>query len=305
VLSYDPLEMAPAEILRLARAGDLEALGKDRDSVAAAVLAFANAGDPESSLELFGRAWGIWMTRGELDQGRDVAAVALATMGSTDPTIWRARVLYADGLFAFRAGDGERSRRRNEEALQVALETGDGRGECDALTGLARLALRAGRHDEVIALARQGRERAKAIGSREAEASPLHLEAAGVRLLRDYTTARELYLLSLELSQELGHAASVTMELDCLGWVELHLGNVDEAEMRFRDRDARLGDDDAYARAWSTLTWSAVAAVRGDRDQAGRLYAEAAKALKELTNELDPDDQAEFDWLSEQLPALR
>jgi hypothetical protein len=49
---------------------------------------------------------------------------------------------------------------------------------------------------------------------------------------------------------------------------------------------------------------AAVAAARGDGDEARRRYDEATKALSNLSNELDPDDQAELDWLGEQLAVL-
>jgi tetratricopeptide (TPR) repeat protein len=296
--------MTPEELLGLARAGDLEEHDQDREAVADAVRAFASAGDAASALELVGRAWRIWFTRGELDEGSAVAAAALAAPGAEAVPVWRARVLYADGLLAFRAGDGGRSLRRNEEALQVAREAGDARGECDALTGLARVALRDGRYDEVVALAGQGRERARAARDRGAEASPLHLQAAGVRLQQDYSAARELYLESLELNAALGNASSVATEQHNLGWVELHLGKVDEAEARFRERDARTGND-AYGNAWSNLNWAAIAVARGAADEAERRFAAGTHALEELGAELDPDDQSEFDWLSGRLAEFR
>lgn len=217
--------------------------------------------------------------------------------------IWRSRALYGDGVLAFRSGDNVRSLLRNEEALRIARAAGDVRGECEALTGLARLALRDGRYKAVADLAAQGCELARGAGDREAEASPLHLQAAGVRLQGDYAAARELYQQSLALNQQLGNAAWQTMELDCLGWVELHLGNVDEAETRFRKRDGRIGPD-PYANAWSRLSWAAVAAARGQGDEARRRYDDATRDLRRLNNELDPDDQAELDWLSERLAAM-
>jgi len=296
--------MTREELLGLARAGDLEELDQHREAVAHAVRAFASAGDATSALELVGRAWRIWFTNGELDEGSAVATAALAAPGAEAVPVWSARVLYADGLFAFRAGDGGRSLRRNEEALQVARTAGDARGECDALTGLARVALREGRYEDVVALARQGRERARAAGDRGAEASPLHLQAAGVRLQEDYAAARELYLESLELNAALGNARSVAMEQHNLGWVELHLDNVDEAEARFRERDARTGTD-AYGDAWSDLNWAAIAVARRAAHEAERRFAAGTHALEELGAELDPDDQSEFDWLSRQLAELR
>jgi tetratricopeptide (TPR) repeat protein len=293
--------MTPEDLLVLARRGDLDALGAEREAVADAVRAFVEAGDPASALELVGRAWRIWFSRGEIDEGSAVAATALRARGGDAVPVWRVRALYADGLFAFRSGDQARSRARNEEALRVARETDDARGECDALTGLARVALRDGCYDGVVALARQARERAQAVSDAEAEASPLHLHAAGVRLQGDYRAARELYLESLGLNRTLGNAAWVAMEQHNLGWVELHLGNVDEAEARFRERDTRAVDDDVYGEAWSSLNWAAVAAVRGENGEAKRLFAAGTQALEKVGVALDPDDRSELDWLSEQV----
>lgn len=295
--------MGPADALRLARVGDLVALSEVRLDVGEAVKELATRGDADSALELFGRAWRIWLTSGELAEGSTVAAAALGAPEWEGSPSWRSRALYGDGLLAFRSGDVARSQLRNEEALSVAHSCGDVRGECEALTGLARLALRASDYDTVVALASQGREAARSVEDPEAEASPLHLLAAGLRLQGNYPEARELYLESLALNEQLGNEAWQAMELDCLGWVELHMGNVAEAEDRFRDRDSRLGDD-PYANAWSRLTWAAVAAVRGEGEEGGRRYEEAAQALSELANELDPDDQAEFDWVGAQLAAL-
>jgi tetratricopeptide (TPR) repeat protein len=292
--------VSPEELLALARSGDLDALGAEREAVSDAVRAFVEAGEPAAALELVGRAWRIWFSRGELDEGSAVAATALAAPGAETFPVWRVRALYADGVFAFRSGDQPRSLARNEEALQVARETDDVRGECDALTGLARIALRDGRYDDVVALARQARERARAVSDAEAEAAPLHLHAAGVRLQQDYAAARELYLESLDLNSSLGNATAVAMEQHNLGWVELHLGNVDGAEARFRERDARAVND-AYGDAWSSLNWSAVAAARGETEEAKRLLASGQQALEKLGVALDPDDRSELDWLSEQI----
>lgn len=293
--------MTPEELLVLARDGDLDALGAESESVTHAVRAFTDAGDVASALELVGRAWRIWFSRGELVEGSGVAATALGSPGAETVPIWYVRALYADGVFAFRSGDQARSRARNEEAHQVACETGDVRGQCDALTGLARVALRDGRYDDVVALASEARKRARAVSDNAAEASPLHLQAAGLRLQQDYAAARALYLESLELNERLGNEAWVAMELHNLGWVELHLGNIGDAETRFRERDARSADD-AYGDAWSSLNWAAVAATRGDREQGKRLFAAGTRTLDELGIALDPDDQSELDWLNEQLP---
>ena len=297
--------MTKDELLAAARAGDLERLGAERDAVVAAIEAFADAGDAAAALELAGKAWRIWFSRGELEQGSAAMAAALAAAGAAEPSAVRARVLCADGVFALRAGDQERSRARNEEALAVARAASDLRGECDALTGLARVALRDGDYGLVAQLAEEGRRRAQLAGDREAETAPLHLLAAGTRLGGDHHRARELYTESLELNCALRNTGWVAMELHNLGWVELHLGDVEAAAARFGERDAAEDDDDAYGSAWRELNWAAVAAGRGDTEEARSRFAAGRSALAALGVSLDPDDQAELDWLHEQLDATR
>jgi tetratricopeptide (TPR) repeat protein len=196
-------------------------------------------------------------------------------------------------------GDTERSKSRNLEALGAAQKEGDVRGECDALTGLARLALRGGRFEDVVTLALQARERAKAAGDVEAETGPLHLQAAGLRLQQSFEAARALYVESLDLNNRLDNAAWVAMEHHNLGWVELHLGNIDDAAAHFRKRD-ECGVD-AYGRAWSELNWAAIALARDDRPEAERRFGDGSQLLAEMGITLDPDDQAELDWLQGRL----
>jgi tetratricopeptide (TPR) repeat protein len=170
-------------------------------------------------------------------------------------------------------------------------------GQCDALTGLARVALRDGRYGDVIKLAQEGVALADAAGDRAARARPLHLQAAGLRLSGDHSAARELYLESLALGRELNDRGGEAMELHNLGWVELHLGNVDEAERRFEELDMHATGDE-YLAAWRRLNRAALVALGGDRHGAARMYGEAMKAIHELGVEPDPDDQYEIDWLN-------
>jgi tetratricopeptide (TPR) repeat protein len=287
-------------ILDRARAGELGSLGDDTSALAQAVRTLAQEGKPDAALELVGRTWRIWMSRGEVAEGSAVAAAALDAPGAAAPSVWRTRTLYADGLFAFRAGDTDRSRRRNEEALQIARSTADVQGECEAITGLARVALREGRYADVVSLARQGRARAQDAGDRAAEAAPLHLHAAGERLLGRYRAAKDLYLQSAELNRGLGNEAWVSMEQHNLGWVELHLGDADAATSRFQARDEAVAGD-PLAGAWSELSWSGVAIARGDIDEAKRRYDAGMQMLGKLQMTADPDDASELAWLKEGL----
>lgn len=287
--------MTPQEVLDRIRNGEASSLNADPAAVADAVRAFVAAGDGASALEIVARAWRVWLSSGRLEEGRTAAQSALEATSDTHGVL-RARALYGDGAMAFRAGDAERSRARNQELLDIAQATGDVRGECDGFTGMARLALRDGDYAEVVRLAREARAKAVKANDPPAEAAPLHLEAAGTRLQRRYDEARRLYLESLDLNQRLENAPFVAMERHNLGWVDLHRGDLDAAEAWFRERDAG-SPPDAYGDPWVDLNWAAVAVTRGRRDEAKQRFEAGRAALERLGTTLDPDDQAELDWL--------
>jgi tetratricopeptide (TPR) repeat protein len=251
-----------------------------------------------TTLEEAAAHWREWFDRGELDEGSARVRDALAAPGADAPSVERVRVLYGAHLFAFRRGEPSRAYAR--EALDLARELGDLRGECDGLTGLARAALREGAYDEVAEYAAEGVRKARAAGDAAAEGAPLHLQAAAARLSGEYDRARELYLESVALADRLGDEQRRQMELHNLGWVELHRGDVEAAARMFAERDARTGID-AYGDAWSDLDAAAVALGRGDRDEALRLFELGRQKLVELGAALDPDDQSEVDWMTRQL----
>jgi hypothetical protein len=90
------------------------------------------------------------------------------------------------------------------------------------------------------------------------------------------------------------------MELHNLAWVELHRGDVEAAARMFAGRDARSGTD-AYTDAWRDLNHAALAVANGDREEAARLFESGSSRLAALGMALDPDDQCELDWLTQQL----
>ena len=242
--------------------------------------------------------WRDWFSRGEFDEGAARLREALEAPGADAPSVDRVRVLYGAHLFAFRLG--EPSREYAQEALDLARELGDVRGESDGLTGLARAALRDGDYEEVARLAAEGVRKAREAGDAAAEGSPLHLEAAGLRLSGDYERAREVYLESVALADRLGDEQRKQMEFHNLGWVELHRGDVEAAARMFAERDARSGID-AYTDAWQDLNAAALALGRGRRDEAAQLLELGTRKLADLSVALDPDDQSELDWLRQQL----
>lgn len=181
----------------------------------------------------------------------------------------------------------------------MARGSGDVQGQAEALTGLARVALRAGDYHDVVALAKDALDMARASGQPALETGPRHLQAAGVRLMKDYRAARDLYLANLDLFRRLGNAAGVAMEEHNLGWVSLHLEDADVAESHFAR--ARQAAADAYGRAWQTLNAAGLAMVRGELAEAREKYASGKAQLDALGQALDPDDRFEMDWMRSKL----
>src|SRR5439155_1170247 len=100
----------------------------DSKTVGTAVRAFARSGDAESALERCARGWRSWLASGDMDDGMVAAAAALEAPRAQTVEPWYARVLYADGLFAFRAGDVKRSRVGDVESAEARFRRRDGSG---------------------------------------------------------------------------------------------------------------------------------------------------------------------------------
>jgi tetratricopeptide (TPR) repeat protein len=248
------------------------------------------------SLDELASTWRRWLDSGESEVGHQTLTEALAV--DAHPSRARAICLYADGLFLFRLGEHGASRERSQEALGVAREVGDEEAESLALVGLSRVAFRGGGHDEVVELATRARELAVRVGS-EAEAAPLHMQAAGTRLLGDYDRAAELYRESMELTRQVGDERGVAMEQHNLGHVELYRGDVDQAERLFAARlEFARASTDPYEHAMTALNEAALAAARRDEQRARRRFVEAGRLLDDNGIVLDPDDASEFDALA-------
>jgi tetratricopeptide (TPR) repeat protein len=283
-------------LLERSREADVLQHPPDQADLDDAVRWFAENGDGESACELAANVWRVWFQSGDVAGGRRFLATALDTPGGQSRA--RAIALYADGLLAFRAGDQDESKTRNEAALEAAGQAGDEEVQSLALVGLSRVALRDGDFGRVRSLAAEARELAP---SASAEAMPLHLLAAGTRLSGDLDGAVGLYTESLELNHGLGNSLMVGMELHNLGHVELRRGNLDTAKRHFAECRELRNSDNPYDVAMTDLNDAALAVDAGEREEASRLLGRAEQTLAGAGIVLDPDDQSEVDWLRDRL----
>jgi tetratricopeptide (TPR) repeat protein len=264
-----------------------------------AALALITGGDEEGALELASAAWRLWMLTGEVAAGRRTLATVLAT-AQERPGRARAMALYAAGVLAFRAGDQAESKALNEQGLAAARGAGDREAEALALVGLSRVALRDGDYQQVRSFSTRARQVVVGLEP-STDAAPLHLLAAGTRLAGDYGAAADLYAESLRLNRDLGDDWMVGMELLNLGHVELHRGNLAQAERCFAESASMRGGNDPYQSAMTFLSDAALAVARGQRQGAAELLDRTQSTLEEAGIVLDPDDAFEVRWLREQL----
>ncbi len=113
----------------------------------------------------------------------------------------------------------------------------------------------------------------------------------------DYDRAAKLFEQSLDLNRKIGDQGMVLAELQNLGLVEVHRGNIDAAE-RYLAESEKLGSgNDPYSVAMINLYRAFVAFARGDRNGSRTLLQLAQSILKEAKIDAAPDDQFEINWL--------
>ncbi|TQS46151.1 tetratricopeptide repeat protein [Cryptosporangium phraense] len=228
---------------------------------------------------------------------------------------------------AFRRGDTDAVVGMAKAEVVRAREAGDAAGEVEALYALSRVALRGGELVRAEELAREalsvavgaaglvgreaggggggGREaggggREAGGGGREAggrglEERPRHVLAAVARLSGNYELARERYLASIALNEELGRPEAVNSESYNLAFTELRLGNRDRARELFaevRERVFREGYDSFVP--YLGVAASALAAADGDDELAARMIGLTDAAYAEIGQVPDPDDAQEL-----------
>jgi tetratricopeptide (TPR) repeat protein len=270
-----------------------EVLVGRRDELAEEARAL-NAAD---ATELAGRSWRLWMAARDIEGGRAFLADVL---DEREPvrSHWRALALYGDGLFAFWLGAADDSRRRSEEALEIARSVDDPQALALAHLGLSRALLAAGEFADARNHAAAACAAAEPFGDAMVQGA-IHVHAQAVRLSGDYDQAAGLFAASLALNQRFGEQGMVDVEHHNLGHVEIHRGNADAAAAHFAQLPS---SDDDFSRAMADLNEASVAFLRGNVVRARSLLetAEPTFAGSAMAHAA-VDDRFELEWLKEQL----
>jgi hypothetical protein len=115
--------------------------------------------------------------------------------------------------------------------------------------------------------------------------------------------ARELYLRSIDLNEQLGTAVNIAGENHNLVYVELHSGHREEAGCRFALASEWIfANENEYMRPYVFLDVGVLALHDGEDERACRLVACADRIFRDTDSIPDPDDYVE---LEQAVAALR
>ena len=165
---------------------------------------------------------------------------------------------------------------------------------------MSRIAFEDGDYVKSASLAVKAREFARGLAPAMGQA-PLFLHASATRLTGDYDQAATLFEQSLELNRKIGDKGMVAAELQNLGFVEIHRGNVDAAERYFTEGEKIGPAGDPYSTAMSIINKAVTALLRGNKDETRTLLQRAQSVFKQAGIAPGSDDQFEINWLKEQL----
>jgi tetratricopeptide (TPR) repeat protein len=267
----------------------------ERESYARAARVLLDRGDEEGAVEIAANAWRLWIVARDISGGRAFLA-GILEKGRKKPSRARSLALYGDALLAFRQGKIEESRQRSQAALDAALAVNDHEALTLAHLALSRVAFEDGDYARSLTLAVKSREFARNLDPAMGQA-PLFLHAQSTRLSSDYERAAALFTQSLELNRKVNDQGMIMAELQNLGLVEIHRGNINAAERYFAESEKLGSTDDPYGNAMTHLYRAAIEFVRGNKDKSHTLLQRAQSILKEAKIEAAPDDQFEIDWL--------
>lgn len=277
----------------------VEQVAEERESYADAARVLLENGDEEGAVEIASNAWRLWVVARDLDVGRAFLGAVL-DKGEKKASRARSLALYGDALLAFKQGKIEESRERSRASLDAALSVNDREALTLAYLALSRVAFEDGDYTQSLTLAVKSREFARNLDPAMGQA-PLFLHAQATRMTGDYDKAAALFEQSLDLNRRLNDQGMVGAELQNLGLVEIHRGNVHAAEHYFAESERLRSTNDPYGIAMMHLYRSAIEFVRGNKDESRTLLQRAQSTLKEAGIDAAPDDQFEIDWLHKQL----
>ncbi len=260
-----------------------ERLGQEHDNIRRATRFYTRRGDAGSTLLVAGAIWRFWWTRGTWEEGRGVLRDAMALPGSREPSVERAKALYASAVLARGQGDFAAADGYLAESLEIARSLGDKAGVGNARFEQGNLANSRGDLATAATLYAEALTIRREIEDRRGVSLTLHNLAVVYQSRGEGEEARRLFEEALDLHRELGNATMEAYTLNGLTDIVIHGGDLDAAQ-RYLERglaiQRQLGNKDGIG--FSLRQLGEVATRRGDAARAKALLAEALELFQTI-----------------------
>jgi predicted ATPase/DNA-binding NarL/FixJ family response regulator len=280
----------------------LKRLGKDHDNLRVALARSLDAeAQAEAGLRLAGALLWFWFHRGYISEGRRWLSKALSAEAATDgppsPTTCaaRAKVLCGAGLLNWIQGDRAAARSRLEASVALWRELGDKQGLAQALRILGHVML--GQDDPSVARS-LGEESVRLFRQcDDAFGLATSLATLGIIALtqEDHAAARVSLEESVAICRESGDDWALSLALRNLGITALKQGDHERAAALLGESLLALREPNSTFGLMNVDLLAAAVSIRGDHEQATRLFGAAAAAREAVGVSMMPSVRAEYD----------
>ncbi|MGH2656534.1 MAG: AAA family ATPase [Actinomycetota bacterium] len=274
-------EAARPHLRGLERKRWLDQLELEHDNLRAALRRALDASHADVGLRLVAALWRFWHLHGHLAEGRRWAEEVLALPVSSARTAARTKALTALGGLAYWMEDVPATRRAYEEALAIARELDDRRGEAEGLYNLAYVPAYEGDIPGAVVMIEEARAMFEELEMPRGVADSLWILGIGARLQGDLAGSRARAEESLRLHRRAGDLFGATDALHTLGRTAFAQGDLATAAASFLealDNDEQVGNRTGMAIVIDNL--AAKAGAEGRHLRALRLGG-ASEAIKE------------------------
>jgi tetratricopeptide (TPR) repeat protein len=271
----------------------LEQLEERYDDLLAAMQWFLDHGQTDEALRIARSLPSFWMATRRLDEGSEWFDRILDAPAGDD--VNRGGGCFDAGLLVFWTGDDERAAARHREALEIGRRIGDPTVTAQALTGLARIALRTD-VAEARRLCREALEVTEGTDDRRGRSNAVHVLGVAAQMEGDLVEARALMTERIALARELGSYLGVSSEAANLSMVERQLGNLERADELVRESlDIARVREDEWMFPYALSGLAAIAAERGELERAATLVGAAETMMESQGAEWPPDERPHYE----------
>jgi predicted ATPase/class 3 adenylate cyclase len=274
-------EEAEPHLMAEDQADWLDRLEREHANVRTALRWSIDSGESEIGMRTAAAIWRFFQQRGHLSEARRWIEDLLEVAGGT-PAV-RLKALSAAGGLAYWQMDTPGARSHYEEALQIARQIGDRRGEMEGLYNISFLSEIAGDYEGAARLLEDSKAIASEIGDRQGIANAEGSLGWLYMLTGDYDRSIAAEEASIEVFRESGNRFQVIDALATLGQAYRLRGDYDLARSRFLETLSMLQESGSLPMTSRTLFMlAALEAAECNHERAVRLWGAADRLQQEL-----------------------